>query len=65
MSDPTIPKYLFDDLALWQTCNIVLLNGATLILASPCVLSLYRKKITFAIRPVDDMMPHGWENDEK
>ena len=26
---------LYDDLALWQTCNIVLLKGATLILASP------------------------------
>ena len=28
-------KTLYDDVALWQTCNIVLLKGATLILASP------------------------------
>ena len=26
---------MYDDLALWQTCDLVLLKGATLILASP------------------------------
>ena len=27
--------HLYDGLALWQTCNTVLLKGATLIFASP------------------------------